>query len=287
MLAEKHGGVHEHMKVMTSRRGIEVLVAGIRKILVVRRDRAFALRQRPRIVAAKHIDMRGHVLQVTGVGRQPAQHVGSLQGALRGRRQFQRMENHVENSWMNKTTTLDPVHPAFQHRHDLARAGMRVGLSGFQVPELTRRAGNRGLDIEGGDVAVILMRPVNVTHRVGIVPVPSVQGLVIAFMAILVASFQSSNNGLLGRCRIVGKRYRSTHCVMTNGHRVGNLGIRVAGPRSVVEGSCRIRYSPPGHGAVRIFAGRSPEAGNRFLVVEGVGPIQAAIEPMLGSVRTR
>ena len=44
VLAEKHGGVHEHMKVMTSRRGVEVLVAGRRKIPVVRADRAFALR---------------------------------------------------------------------------------------------------------------------------------------------------------------------------------------------------------------------------------------------------
>ena len=188
---------------------------------------------------------------------------------------------------MNGTTTLNPVHPAFQYRHDFARAGMLVGLSGFQVPELTRSAGDRGLHIERGDVAVILMRPANVTHRVGIVPVPSVQDCGIAFVAIPVASGQGSNDGLFGRLRIDGKRCRSPHGVTTNRQRLHDLGIRVAGPRPVVEGSRRIRDSPPGHGAGRVFARRSPEAGNRLLVVEGIGPIQAAVEPTLGSLRFR
>ena len=188
---------------------------------------------------------------------------------------------------MNRMTTLNLVYPAFQYPHDLARAGMRVGLPGFQVPELTRSAGNRGLDIEGGDVAVILMRPASVTHRVGIVRVPGVQDFGIAFVAIPVASGQRSNEGLLGRSRIDGKRCRSPHGVTTNRQRLHDLGIRVAGPRPVVEGSRRIRDSPPGHGAVRVFARRSPEAGNRLLVVEGIGPIQAAIEPTLGSLRFR
>ena len=75
--------------------------------------------------------------------------------------------------WMGPDT-LDSFHPGVHHRHHLARVGAGVGLSGLKVPELSRRAVQRRVEIEGGDVGVILMGPVCVPHRGGIVPMPAV-----------------------------------------------------------------------------------------------------------------
>ena len=206
-MAEKHGCIHEQMEVVAPGSRVEVPVPGKCEIFVVRADRAFALRHGLRVVAAKHIDMRRHVLQVAGVGGKPAQHVRRLQGALRKRRHFQRMDIHVGNARMSRAATPDPVHPAFQHRHRLARARIRVGLPRLQVPEPARRAGNRGLDIERGDIGVVRIRPTRFAHRIGIVPVPGVQDLAVGFMAVPVSLRQGMNEG---RARPASHRRQAT-----------------------------------------------------------------------------
>ena len=141
--------------------------------------------------------------------------------------------------------------------------------------------------MEDGDVGIIVIRSVNVAHRVGIVPVPRVENLAIGLVGIPVAFGESSNEGLPSRCRIACKRYRGAHGVMASRQDLGNFGVRVPDPRPVVEGAHRIGHAPPGHGAGRVYARRSPEARNRFFVIEGEGPVQPAVEPVLGSVRIR
>ena len=287
VLAEKHGCIHEQMEVVAPGRGVEVPVPGIGEIFVVRADRAFALRHGLRIVAAQHIDMRRHVLQVAGVGGKPAQHVGRLQGALRKRRHFQRMDIHVGNAGMSRAAAPDPVHPAFQHRHRLARARIRVGLPRLQVPEPAGRAGDRGLDIEGGDIGVVRMRPTRFAHRVGIVPVPGVQDLAVGLMPVPVPLRQRLNEGPLGRRRIAGKRPRGLRRIVADRQHLGDFGVRIPDPRPVVEGARRIGDPPPGHGAGRVRLRRPPEARDRLIVIEGEGPVQPAVEPALGRVRLR
>ena len=287
VLAEEHGRIHEQVKVVAASGGVEVPVTGIFQIFVVGRDRAFALRDGLRIVAAEHIDMRRHVLQMARIGGVTAQHVGRLQGALRKRRHFQGVDIHVRNARMYRAALPDPVHPAFQHWHRLQRARIRVGLPCLQVPEPAGRAGDRGLDIEGGDVWVVRMRPAGFAHRIGIVPVPGVQDLTVPLVAVPVAPRQGLDERPFGRRRTPGKRQRGFDRLMAGRQHLGDFSVRVADPRPVVEGARRMGDSPPCHGAGRIRLRRPPVAGDRLIVVEGEVPVQPAVEPALRGLRLR
>ena len=286
-LAEKHGGVHEEMEVVTPHGSVEVPVSGIGQVLVVGEDRAFALDHRLRPVAAENVDVRRHVLQVAGVGQQPAQQVGRFEPALRHGRHFQHMDVQVADARMDGAAALDPLHPGVHLRQHLAGVATRVGLSGLKVPELARRAVHRRVEIEGGDVGVVLMRPVRVAHRVGKLPVPGVQHPGVALVAVPVSLRQRPDEGLLGRRPIAGERDRGRHRVMADRQGFGDFGFRVSDPGPVVVGAVRVGDPPPGHGAGGVRFGRAPEAGNRFLMVEAVGPVQSAVEPALGGIRTR
>ena len=216
VLAEKHRRIHEQMEIVAAGGGVEVLVAGIVEIFIVRHDRSFALRDGLRIVAAEHVDMRRHVLEMAGVRRVAAQHVRSLESTLGSGRHLEGMDVHVEQPGVDGALALDPVHPDVQGPQDLGGAGMRIGLSGREIPELTRCAGHRGLDMKGDDDGVILVSEVNVTHRIGIVAVPGVQDVVIPFVGVSVSLGECLDEGLFGQRRIGGKCHRGLHGVMTD-----------------------------------------------------------------------
>ena len=88
------------MQLVATRHGVEIIVTGMAQTLVVRPHRAFALRRGLRVVAAQHIDVRQHILQMARIRREAAQHVGRLQRALRKGRHLQGVNVHMEKAGM-------------------------------------------------------------------------------------------------------------------------------------------------------------------------------------------
>ena len=88
------------MQIVATRRGVEIIVTGMAQTLVVRLHRAFALRHGLRVVAAQHIDVRRHVLQMARIRHEAAQHVGRLQRALQKGRHLQGVNIDMEKAGM-------------------------------------------------------------------------------------------------------------------------------------------------------------------------------------------
>ena len=69
-----------------------------------------------RIFPAQHIDMRRHVLQMTGIRHQVDQRIAGVQGPLRVRRHFHQVQIHVQQSGMLfRSLVREPVERGFEH----------------------------------------------------------------------------------------------------------------------------------------------------------------------------
>ena len=172
-----------------------------------------------------------------------------------------------------------------QHGPAFVGAGALGGLTGREVPHPPGRLGHDRLGEHRAHVAVVAMGPEHLAHGVGEGAVPA--GHVVDRRTLRIALGQCSDQRALGRRRMDGGGQRLLRGVVGGRQRRGlAAGIHQL-PRQVVVGTRGIGDAPMRHRAGGIVLERPFEAADRFLVIVGVGPDQAAIDPELGFGRGR
>jgi hypothetical protein len=236
------------------------------------------------IVAAQHVDVRRHVHQMARVRHQVAQVVARTQRALRERRHLHQVDVEVQQAGM-RPRGRKVLEALLQHFHRLGRAGVLGDAPGPEIPHLPGRLIHDRVGEHRAHVEIVAIFLEHRPHRRGEGLVP--RRLVFDRLALRVADEQCMDQRLLDRGRagrmlqgvlhgVIGRRQR---------HRLAG-GIEQL-PGQIVVGTRGIGDAPVRHGAARVVLQRLAEALDRFPVVEGEGPDQAAIEPQLRLGRRR
>ena len=270
------------MVVVAAVEGVEVEGAFALQELAVGHDRAAVSGDHVAVVAAEHVDVGGHVHEVAGVGDEVAQLVGGPQRPLREGRHLHRVHVHVQQAGVG-AIAVRAGHPALEHRHRLGRVGALGGLAGLQVPELPGRAADQRLGAQRGDVAVVAELCVDLAHGGRVLVVPG--GAVLGRRVLREARPQRSDQRPLDRRAGAGQLVGAGDGAVSGGHGVDQLLPLEGLPVFVVVGADRVGEAPVRHRAGGVGLDRVLEAADGLLVVEGVAPGEAAVEPGLGVVR--
>ena len=165
-LAEEHRAVDLEVVVVAAVERVEVERALALEVLAIGLDRPLVPRDDVAVAAAQHVDVRRHVLQVPGVGHEPAQLVRRRQRALRKRRHLHRVQVEVQQPGVRLRRAR---HGPLEHGERLARVGALGRLAGLQVPELPRRAADQRLGEQRRHVGIVSelagRRPASPRHR--------------------------------------------------------------------------------------------------------------------------
>ena len=169
VLAEEHRTIGFEVIIVAAVEGIEVGRARMVHILAVGGDAGVVPIDHGLVVAAQHVDVSGHVLEMAAVGHQAAQPVGCLERLLGRRRHLHGVDVHVQQAGVGRLSgRLMVPQCLFQHFNDAARVGALRVLARLQVPELPRSAVHHRLRIEHGDVRVARVLGVDLAHGIGI-----------------------------------------------------------------------------------------------------------------------
>ncbi|EPJ34863.1 hypothetical protein STAFG_8053 [Streptomyces afghaniensis 772] len=277
-LAEEHGPVDLEVVVVRPVEGVEVHRAGPPVELLVGGDRVAVGRDDPAVVAAQDVEVRGHVVQVPGVGHDAAQPVGDGEGLFRCRGHLHQVDVEVQHPGVPHTG----VGPERAVQHGLGLQGPCAlgGLPGRQVPQLPGGEVHQGVGVQGRDVRVFGRQFIHRAHGVRVRLVP--HRAVLDGLRLRVAGSQRADQSLLDRGGPDGLLMGSFHCGMRTLHRPRQFLAVEEFPGLVVVRAQRVGDAPIRHRALGISLGRLFEAGDGFLVMEGVRPHQAAVEPELG-----
>ena len=275
-LAQEERAVDLEVVVVTAVERVEVERALALQVLAIGLDGPLVPRDDVAVAAAQHVDVRRHVLEVPGVGHEPAQLVGRGQRALRKRRHLHRVEVEVQQPGVRLRRARNAP---LQHGERLARVGALGRLAGLHVPELPRSPADQRLRAEGRHVGIVAELAVGGPHRLGVGVAPE--------------------RALLGRRRRrEARRQRLDHRALDGGRAV-EQGVRPLDGRArerdhldqlvrlerdpvlVVVRAHRVGDAPVGHRTGRIRIDGALEAAHRLLVVEAVRPRQAPVEPGL------
>ncbi len=172
-----------------------------------------------------------------------------------------------------------------QHLDRLGGAGLLGDAAGREVPHLPGRLVHDRVGEDGADVEIVLVPFENPAHRLGVGLVPA--GLVLDRLALRVAGRQGADQGLLDGRRAVRAAERPLHGIVGRRQCLGFSGRIVEVPGQVVVRARGIGDAPMRHGAAGIMLQRLGEAFDRFLVIEGIDPVQTAVEPELRLGRFR
>ena len=174
-------------------------------------------------------------------------------------------------------------HPALEHRHRLGRVGALGRLAGRQVPQLPGGAVHQRLGEQRGHVEVVAELGVDRAHGVGVVVVPG--SAVLGRRVLREARPQRADQRPLDRRAGAGQRAGAGDGAVSGGHGVDQLLPLEGLPVLVVVRADGVGEAPVRHRAVGVGRDRVLEAADGLLVVEAVGPDEAAVEPGLGVVR--
>ncbi len=217
-------------------------------------------------------------MQVPGVGHGAAQPVGDREGRFRGGGHLHEVDVHVDDAGVPGTGLGGER--AVQDGLGLEGAGALGGTAGLQVPQLPGGEVHQRVGTERGHVQVAGGALVHGEHPVRVRLVP--HGAVLGRPGLRVAGAQGLDEGLLDGGGVRGLLVREFHGPVGALDGAGELVVVEGFPGLVVVGAEGVGDTPVGHGAVRVGFGGLLEAGDRFLVVEGVRPHQTAVEPELG-----
>lgn len=258
---------------------VEVHRTGPRVELLVGDDRAAVVRHHAPVVAAQHVQMRGHVLKMAGVGHQAAQPVRDGQGGLGGGRHLHEVDVQVQDPGV-LLARLRGERP-LQDGLGLHRAGALGRFAGPQIPQLPGREVHQRVGVERGDIEVVGGEFVHAAHavRVGLVP----HRAVLDGFRPRVASPQRADQGLFDGGGAVRLLLGEPHGGVGTVDGTGQVRAVEELPGLVVVRAQGVGDAPVSHGAVGIRRCGGLEAGDGFLVVEGVRPDQPAVEPRLGN----
>src|SRR5690606_30968380 len=266
----EHRAVDREVDVVGPVEGVEVHGARAGQILLVRGGGEDVVRHDAPVVAAQHLEVGRHVEQVPGVGYGAAQPVGDGEGRFGGRRHLHQVDVQVDDAGVVRAGVGGEGR--VEDGLGLQGAGALGGVSGAQVPQLPGGEVHLGVGAQRGDVRVVGGEPVHLPHavRVGLVrhravgdgPVPGVAGA------------QGADQGLFDGGDAGGGRVGPLDGLVRAFDGAGEVVAVEGVPRLVVVGPEGVGDAPVGHGAVGIGRHRLLEAGDRLLVVEGVGPHQ-------------
>ena len=164
-LAQEERAVDLEVVVVAAVERVEVERALALQVLAIGLDGPLVPRDDVAVAAAQHVDVRRHVLQVPGVGHEPAQLVGRRQRALRKRRHLHRVEVQVQQPGVRLRRAR---HAPLQHGERLERVGALGRLAGLQVPELPRSPADQRLGEQRGHVGIVAELAVGGPHRLGV-----------------------------------------------------------------------------------------------------------------------
>ena len=139
-------------------------------IFQIRLNRAFIPAHHIFIGSAQHVDMRGHMHQMTGIGHQCAQYIRRLHRLFGIGRHFHQVHIEVQNTGVFHPTGQG--HLRFQHGLGLNRFGIRGDGARLNIPHLPRREVHQRINKGSGDIGVRRMSTVYGAHRIGKGAVP-------------------------------------------------------------------------------------------------------------------
>ena len=279
VLAEEHRAVGGEVVIVHPVARIEVHRSGAVVELAVRDDRLLIPVHRVAVVAALHVDVRGHVHQMAHIGGQLAQTVAGYQRRLRMRRHFHQMDVEVQKTGMAHCPG-QIAEGGLEHLARLERAGAGRGLAGTQVPHAPGRTVEDRFREDGAQIEVVGMRLVREAHGVGKGVVPG--ALVVDGVALWIAGGQRLDQRAFRRGDAADQRQGSAGRVMGAGERRGLAGGVLQFPGVVVVRPGRVADAPMGHGTVRVGLQCLLEAGDSLLMVVAEAPVEATVEPPLG-----
>jgi hypothetical protein len=175
-LPGEHRTVDREVVIVRPVQGVEVHRAASRPELLVGRDRSPVGGHHPPVVAAQHVDVRGHVPQVAGVRYQVPQQVAGPQRLLRLGRPLHQVDVHVQDSGVGPAGVAGQR--ALQHRLRLGRGRPGGWFARHPVPQRPRREVHQGVGQQRGDIKIVRMPLVCLPHggRVSRVPGRAVHG---------------------------------------------------------------------------------------------------------------
>ncbi len=276
-LAEEHGAVDLEVVVVRAVQGVEVHRPGPGVELLVGRDRRGVVGDHSPVVAAEHLQVRGHVQEVPGVRHQAAQPVRDGQRRLGCRGHLHQVDVHVDHPRV--LASGGGGEGGFEDGLGLRRACAFGRFARPEVPQLPGREVHKGVGVQGGDVRVVRGELVDRAHAVGVGGVPD--RAVLDGLRLRVAGAQCGDQRLLdggGAARLLVRQLDGRVGPVDGADQV--LVVEEI-PGFVVVRAERVRDAPVGHGTVGVGLGGRLEAGDGLLVVEGVRPRQAAVEPAL------
>ena len=165
-LAEEHRAVDLEVVVVRPVQRVEVHPAPAGPELLVGLDRGVVGRHDARIVAAQHVQMRRHVPQVARVRHQVAEQVPGAEGGFRGGRHLHQVDVHVQDAGVRLPAGAGQG--PLEHLPGLDRGRPGGRLAGRLVPQRPRREVHQRVGQQRRHVEVVRVRPVHVTHGVGV-----------------------------------------------------------------------------------------------------------------------
>ena len=284
--AEEHRAVNLEVIVVAPIEGVEVDASLALQELAVRFDRGvIGLHHRP-VVAAQHVDVRGHVPQVAGVRHQVAQQVACGEGALGMRRHLHQVDVHVQQAGVGRFAPgFAPFHGPFKDLDRFRRVRALRDGTGLQIPQSPRRAIHDRLRKQRRDVRIVPVFLVDRAHRRRVVVIPGTH--VGGGFRRRISAAKRTDQGLL-RLRRGNRQLLGPDDGIERGReRAAGIVVVEGFPGLVVVRTGGICDAPPGHRAFRVRLDRLAIARDRFVVVVAVGPGKPSVEPELGPGGTR
>ena len=235
------------------------------------------------VVAGQHVDVGGHVPQVAGVGDQVAEQVAGLGSGLRRRGHLHQVEVHVQHARVPPGRGRGQR--ALEHLARLDGVGTLGRLPGREVPHLPRRDVHQGLGEQRCDVEVVGERLVRRAHRRRVPLAPA--GVALGGLDHRIAGRQRRDQRLLDLRGPGGEPLGVLARLPSGGEGRAQAGRIEVVPGVVVVGADDVGDAPVRHRAVGVGLERAFEATPGLLVVEAIGPGQAAVEPGLRLRRRR
>ncbi|MNC40845.1 hypothetical protein D3C75_895850 [compost metagenome] len=168
VLAKKHRRIQLEVVAVASVEGVEIQRPFALQEFAVGDDGPAVGGQRGIVVAAQHIDVRGHVSQVPGIRHQVAQGIAGAQGPFRVGRHFHGVDVHVQHARMWRFTLVHALQGLFQYGHCLQGIGTGHGGAALEVPQLPGCAVDQRLGKQRGNVDIVAEVGINLAHRLGI-----------------------------------------------------------------------------------------------------------------------
>lgn len=173
----EHGGVDKGMVIVEAVEGVEVVVAGFSSVAVIRESGAVVGPDRGAPVADQDVEVRGHVVDVAGVGDKITEVVGGVDALFWGRRHFDVVDVEVEEAWVGVGLSVGVGgESGFEDRLDFLGGSFGVGLGCEEVPEGPGGDIHEGVGVENGHVEVVREAFVDGLHGGGVGPVDGAVG---------------------------------------------------------------------------------------------------------------